>query len=163
MNKIKYFIIFLAILLFSLSVCAAADDTNITRQDTQPTIEDTYSYDNNVLIEKNDKDINKEKEECINTKKGIKKKNITVKGNANNNVTTITEDNYNDYISINSAGKVTLKQAYFVPGNNYTVNFTYLPAEAKQLAINNFYNNKYRNDTIKIAGTINDTTLQVNK
>ena len=56
MNKIKYFIIFLAILLFSLSVCAAADDTNITRQDTQHTIEDTYSYDNNVLIEKNDKD-----------------------------------------------------------------------------------------------------------
>ncbi|WP_323736396.1 hypothetical protein PXD04_00005 [Methanosphaera sp. ISO3-F5] len=162
MNKIKYFIIFLAILLFSLSVCAAADDTNITRQDTQHTIEDTYSYDNNVLIEKNDKDINKEKEECINTK-GIKKKNITVKGNANNNVTTITEDNYNDYISINSAGKVTLKQAYFVPGNNYTVNFTYLPAEAKQLAINNFYNNKYRNDTLTISGTINNINLQLSK
>ncbi|MEE3418125.1 MAG: hypothetical protein VZQ62_02155, partial [Methanosphaera sp.] len=88
---------------------------------------------------------------------------IVKENNSTNPIITINEYNYNNYLTISSAGKVTLKQTYFVPGNNYTVNFAYLPTEAKQLAINNFYNNKYKNDTLTISGTINNINLQLSK
>ena len=164
MSKIKYFIILTTIFLLSLSVCAAVEDTNNTQTDAQYTEHDTQSYnDEKYLIEKNDNNY-EQMDNKINTDKIIQKKNNNenIKTEGTTNITTITQDNYNDYLKINSNGKTTLNQNYFVPGNNYIINFTYLPTEAKQLAINNFYN-KYKNDTIKISGTFNDTALIIGK
>ena len=164
MSKIKYFIILMSIILLSLSVCAAVEDTNNTQTDVQYTEHDTQSYnDENYLIEKNDNNYEQTDNE-INTDKNIQKKNNNekLKAEGTTNITTITQDNYNDYLKITN-GNVKLNQNYFVPGNNYTINFTYLPTEANQLSVNNFYSNKYKNDTIKIAGTINDVALIVDK
>ena len=89
-----------------------------------------------------------------------KKSTDKVKTQSNENVTTITEDNYNNYLSI-SSGKARLNQNYFVPGNNYTINFQFNFPSNTTLALNNFYNNKYRNDTIKIVGTIKTSAWKV--
>ncbi len=189
--KRKYFIFFIVLLVALMGIVSAADtddsietvtsdiSTGGMAADTPESIEvkninfeDTVnpedynvapSNENNNIKSRNNSLNNKESNDNFETDTNLLQKKSTdkVKTQSNDNVTTITEDNYNNYLSI-SSGKARLNQNYFVPGNNYTIHFQYFPSNTT-LALNNFYNNKYRNDTIKIAGTINDTTLQVNK
>ena len=161
MSKLKCFIIFMTIILMSLSACAAADNDNITQSNPYNTEYQTESNnDENIMIEHYE--TNEQTDNEINTQNLIQKKNVNnIKSASSDNITTITEDNYNDYLKI-SNGKATLNQTYFVPKNNYTINFQYVPTNTI-LAINNFYSNKYKNDTIKITGTINNTNLQLSK
>ena len=140
-------------------------EANINNEDT-PTLKDCNvpsSNENNNIKNRNNSLNNKEQNNNFETDTPpLQKKNtVKVKTQPNENITTITEDNYNNYLSI-SSGIARLNQNYFVPGNNYTINFQYFPSNTT-LAINNFYNNKYKNNTIKISGRIDDTNLQVNK
>jgi len=162
MNKLRYFIIFMTILLMSLSVCVAADNDNTTQSDTDNMEYQIESDNDEKIMPENYDNIIEQRDNNINTKKVIQKNyDNNIKGESSENITTITEENYNDYLKI-SNGKATLNQNYFVPKNNYTINFQYFPANTK-LVINNFYSNKYKNDTIKIGGTINNTNLQISK
>jgi len=159
MTKVKYFVILLAILLLSLGVSVAADTDNITQEsDTMHTISDTPSYDNSIVTNYD----NNIEDKTINTQKRVQKKSTTQsKGEEEYTVTVITEDNFEDCFKVSST-KITLNQNYFVAGKNYIINFTYFPTGNK-LQIDNLYNNKYKNSTFKIVGTINDTNIIINK
>ena len=175
MDKVKYFLVLLMILFLSMSFCAASDSDNITQSnvETQSAVDDvTYSsiiqeneniqvYDNNMNNKQDDIDM-----DTLTENKVVQKKNQdNLKTQENTDITTITEDNYNDYLSISSSGKVTLKTTYFVPKNNYTINLTYFPSDVNKFEVN-FYSNNYKNDNLKIIGngiTIEDTNIVINK
>ena len=183
----KHFIFFIVLLVTMVGLVSAADtndpiqtdtsnsNTNNILTNTHENIEvengqDTYNpEDYNVQPNnKNNKNnqnntLNNEHITDYKTDTIQKKSTVNVKTQQNNNITIITEENYNNYLSVSGTGIVKLKQEYFKPGNNYTINFTYFPTEAKQLSINNFYNNKYKNDTITITGSFNNIYLQLDK
>ena len=138
--------------------------------------EDTYTLkkcnvpltnENNNIKSQNNSLNNQEQNNNFETDTTLlqKKSSEKVKTESNENVTTITEDNYNDYLSISSSGKATLNRNYFVAGKNYTINFTYFPSDANKFEVN-FYSNSYKNDNLKIIGngiTIKDTNFIINK
>lgn len=151
MDKIKYFLVLTTVIIVSMSICAATDNDNMTQ--TQDTSIQSITENNNEIYTPYN---NPENEKTI-TKK-ISENN---KNEENTNITTITEDNYNNYLSV-SNNRITLNQQYFIPGNNYIINFNYIPT-GKKLEINNFNNTQYAGDTIKIGGNLQDTNLIVNK
>ncbi|MEE1118103.1 MAG: hypothetical protein UHX91_07655, partial [Methanosphaera sp.] len=144
-------------------------EANINNEDT-PTLKDynvPSSTENNNIKNRNnslnnqEQNYNFEKDTNLLQKKSYER----VKTESNENVTTITEDNYNDYLSISSSGKATLNRDYFVAGKNYTINFTYFPSDANKFEVK-FYSNSYKNDNLKLVGngiTINNTNFIINK
>lgn len=128
MSKMKYFIILMTVILMSLTICAAADNENITETDTH-----SIGYEIESHIDENN--IN-HKEQALDTDNNIQKKSQeNIKTQENTYITTVTQDNYNDYLTISNE-KVTLNQNYFVPSNNYVINLTYFPSDTNQFEVN---------------------------
>lgn len=120
--------------------------------------------DENNILEENDNNIN-HKEQALDTDNNIQKKSQeNIKTQETTNITTVTQDNYNDYLTISNE-KVTLNQNYFVPSNNYVINLTYFPSDTNHFEVN-MDNPEYENDNITIVGngiTITNTNIILNK
>ncbi|WP_292472833.1 hypothetical protein, partial [Methanosphaera sp.] len=190
--KRKYFIFFIVLLVALMGMASATDADDSTQTDTSYTStgsmatdthenieaninnEDTYTLKDYIVPSSNENNI-KSRNNSLNNEQNdnfetdippLQKKSIgKVKTQSNENITTITDENYNNYMSISSSGKVTLNRDYFVAGKNYTINLTYFPNEANKFEVN-FYSNSYKNDNLKIIGngiTINDTNFIINK